>query len=108
MNSKKLQACDVTEKRFPEVLKFQRMGGVPINMDNASILYSIYTALTAVNAYSLYLAFYMDIITHNDELKISLRNFQALNSTSVLIGCSRFKVGQMLVFFGSYTLLSSR
>jgi hypothetical protein len=87
MNTKEPEGCNVTEYRFRDVLKYLRM-------DNASITYSIYVYMV-VYAYSLCLAFYMNIITHNDDL-IFMRNFQALNSTSVLIGCSQFKVGEML------------
>jgi prenyltransferase beta subunit len=84
MNSKEPQASDVKENCFRILLTFLRMAGVPVNKEHASILHSTYSALTAINAYALCLAFYMDSITHNDDLKNFIRNFQALNSTSVL------------------------
>jgi hypothetical protein len=84
MNSKEPQVCDVTENRFRNILTFLRMAGVPINMKNASILRSTYNVLTAINAYALCLAFYMDISKHNHDLKNFMKNFQALHSTSVL------------------------
>jgi hypothetical protein len=65
-------------------------------MKNASKLRSTYSTLMAINAYALCLAFYMDIIMHNDDLKTFMKTFRVVNSTSVLIGCSKFKVGQTL------------
>jgi cytochrome b subunit of formate dehydrogenase len=84
MITKEPQACDVTKNRFRTVLTFLRMAGVPINMKHASILHSTYNALMTINAYALCLAFYMDIIIHNDDLKNFMKNFQALNSSLVL------------------------
>jgi hypothetical protein len=84
MNTKEPQACDVTENRFRTVLTFLRMGGVPINVKHASILHSTYNAFMAINAYALYLAFYMDIIIHNDDLKNFMKTFRIVNSSSVL------------------------
>jgi hypothetical protein len=84
MNMKEPQVCDVTENRFRTVFMFLRMGGVPINTKKASLLHSTYNALTAINAYTLYLAFYMDIIIHNDDLKNFMKTFRIVNSSSVL------------------------
>jgi hypothetical protein len=68
-NRKEPQMCDVTENRFRAVLMFLRIGGVPINTKNASVLHSTYNALIAINAYALYVAIYMEIILNNDDLK---------------------------------------
>jgi hypothetical protein len=76
--------CDVTENRFRTVLTLLRMAGVPINMKQSSILHSTYNVLLAINAYALYLAFYMDIIIHNDDLKNFMKSFRILISSSVL------------------------
>jgi hypothetical protein len=83
MNTKEPQVCDVTENRFRTVLTFLRMAGVPINMKHVSTLHSSYNALLAINAYALYLAFYMDIIIHNDDLKNFMKSFRILISSSV-------------------------
>jgi hypothetical protein len=84
MNTKEQHVCDVMEVRFRTVLTFLRMAGVPINMKHTSILHITHIFLLAINACALYLAFYMDIITHNEDLKNLMKNFQALNSSSVL------------------------
>ncbi|PNF24040.1 hypothetical protein B7P43_G08626 [Cryptotermes secundus] len=84
MKTKKPLACDVTENRFRTILTFLRMAGVPINTKHASILHSTYNVLMAINAYALYLAFYMDIITHNDDLKNFMKTFRLVNSSSLL------------------------
>ncbi|PNF24039.1 hypothetical protein B7P43_G08627 [Cryptotermes secundus] len=84
MNTKELQACDVTENRFRTILTFLRMAGVPINVKKVSILNSIYNVLTAINAYGMYFAFYMDISKHNDDLKNFLKTFRIINSTSTV------------------------
>ncbi|PNF24042.1 hypothetical protein B7P43_G08624 [Cryptotermes secundus] len=83
MNTKEPQACDVTENRFRTILTFLRMAGVPLNTKHASILHSTYNVLIAINAYALYLAFYMDIIIHNDDLKNFMKSFRILISSSV-------------------------
>jgi hypothetical protein len=84
-NSKEPQVCDLTENRFRAVLTFLRIGGVPINTKNASVLHSTYNALMAVNAYTFYAAIYMEIIMHDDDLKSFMKTFRILNSTSFLI-----------------------
>jgi hypothetical protein len=84
MGTKEPQVCDVTEDRFRTVLTFLRMAGVPINMKHVSTLHSIYNALLAINAYALYLAFYMDIIIHNDDLKNFMKTFRIVNSSTVI------------------------
>jgi hypothetical protein len=84
MNTKKPQVCDVKESPFRNFLIFLRKGGVPTNMKYVSIPYSIYNILLAVNDYVPYLAFYMDIIIHNDDLKNFINTFRVLNSISGL------------------------
>jgi hypothetical protein len=83
-NRKEPQMCDVTENRFRVVLTFLRIGGVPINTKNASVLHSTYNALMAINAYALYVAIYMEIILNNDDLKSFMKTFRILNSSSFL------------------------
>ncbi|PNF24044.1 hypothetical protein B7P43_G08622 [Cryptotermes secundus] len=83
MNTKKPQACDVTENRFRVILTFLRMAGVPINMKKASILNSIYNVLTAINVYAMYIGMYVDIFTKNDDLKNFLKTFRIVNASSV-------------------------
>jgi CRISPR/Cas system-associated protein endoribonuclease Cas2 len=83
-NRKEPQMCDVTENRFRAVLMFLRIGGVPINTKNASVLHSTYNALMAINAYALYIAIYMEIILNNDDLKSFMKTFRVLNSSTFL------------------------
>jgi hypothetical protein len=83
MKTKEPQASDVTVDRFRTVLTFIRMAGVPINMKQVSMLNSTHNALIAINAYALYLAFYMDINIHNDDMKNCKKTFQILISSSV-------------------------
>ncbi|PNF24012.1 hypothetical protein B7P43_G08632 [Cryptotermes secundus] len=84
MKKKETQACDVTENRFRTILTLLRMAGVPINMKKVSILNSIYNVFTAINGYAMYLAFYVDIIIHNDDLKNFMKTFRVLTATSQL------------------------
>jgi hypothetical protein len=83
MNMKQPRVCDVTENRFRTILTFLRMAGVPINTKNGSILHSTYNALIAINAYAMYLAFYMDIIIHNHDVKDFMKSFRIVISSSV-------------------------
>ncbi|PNF24032.1 hypothetical protein B7P43_G08628 [Cryptotermes secundus] len=84
MNTKEPQACDVTENRFRTILTFLRMAGVPINTKHASILHSTYNVLMTINAYALSLAFYMDMIIYNDDLKHFMKTFRLVNSSSLV------------------------
>jgi cytochrome b subunit of formate dehydrogenase len=84
MNTKEPRVCGVTEDRFRTILMFLRMAGVPINMKHASMLHSTYNVLMTINAYALCLAFYMDIIIHNDDLKNFMKTFRIVNSSLVL------------------------
>ncbi|PNF24013.1 hypothetical protein B7P43_G08633 [Cryptotermes secundus] len=84
MSKKETQACEVTENRFRTILMFLRMAGVPINMKKVSIPNTIYNVLIAINCYAMYLAFYMDIIIHNDDLKNFMKTFRVVNASSIL------------------------
>jgi hypothetical protein len=82
MDKNEPQTWNVTENRFRTILMFLRIGGVPINTKNASLLHTTYSALLAINAYALYVAIYAEIIIHNDDLKTFMKTFRILNSTS--------------------------
>jgi cytochrome b subunit of formate dehydrogenase len=84
MNTKEPLPRDVTEDRFRTILTFMRLAGIPINMKNPSILIFFYNILMTINAYAMYLSFYMDIITKDDDLKNFMKTFRIVNSTSIV------------------------
>jgi hypothetical protein len=84
MDKNEPQTWNVTENRFRTVLMFFRIGGVPINTKNASLLHTTYNAVFAINAYALYFAFYAEIIIHSDDVKNFMKTFRILNSSTFL------------------------
>jgi hypothetical protein len=85
MNTKKPQACDVTENRFRTTLMFLRMAGFPVNMKKTSVQTSVYNVLVMLHGYALYLSFLIDSIVHRDDLKRFMESFRILIVTSLLV-----------------------
>ncbi|XP_033609372.1 uncharacterized protein LOC111869596 [Cryptotermes secundus] len=103
MNTKKPQACDVTENHFRVILTFLRMAGVKINMKKASILNSIYNVFTAINVYALYIGMYVDISEHNDDLKNFMKTFLVLNWLHLNLSWRLREVERLLRLTESFT-----
>jgi hypothetical protein len=85
MNTKKPQACDVTENRFHTALTFLRMAGFSVNMKKTSLLISVYNVLVMLHGYPLYLSFLIDSIVHRDDLKRFMESFRSLVAASLLV-----------------------
>jgi hypothetical protein len=85
MSKKEPQVCDVTEGRFSILYMLLRIGGVPINMKNPSILTAVYNVLVTLHGYALYLAFCMDVIVYRDDLKRFMTSFRSLSSASIVV-----------------------
>jgi hypothetical protein len=84
MDKNEPQTWNVTENRFRTILMFLRIGGVPINTKNASLLHTTYNALMAINAYAMYMGICTDIIIHRDDLKNFMKTFGILSASSTI------------------------
>jgi hypothetical protein len=83
MGKKESHACGVTENRFRTILILLRTAGVPININNGSLLRSIYNALMTINAYAMFIAICAEII-RSDDLKNFMKTFRILNASSTV------------------------
>jgi hypothetical protein len=84
MDKNKPQTWNVTENRFRAVLMFLRIGGVPINTKNASLLHTTYNTLLAIDSYALYIAILTEVTIQTDDLRNFMKTFRVLNSSSII------------------------
>jgi hypothetical protein len=84
MDKNEPQTWNVTENRFRTILILLRTAGVPININNGSVLRSIYNALMAINAYAMFIAICAEIIIHSDDLKNFMKTCRILNASSTV------------------------